>query len=204
MFTTMDDDGEISMVAEPSPDYTYTYADYLTWKFEERLELFRGKIFKMAGPTVRHQEVVANMYLVIGSYLKGKDCKVFLSPIDVRLPVQNRKKDNEITTIVQPDLCIVCDPSKIERRGIVGAPDLVVEVLSPGNSRKEIKLKHELYEEAGVGEYWVVNAEEQNIICYRLNDEGKLALHTVLTPGDIVTLRAVPGLQINIADIFDN
>lgn len=204
MYTIMDDDGEISMVAEPSPDFTYTYADYLTWKFEERLELFKGKIFKMAGPNTRHQRVGGKLYLRIGNYLEKKTCMVFIAPYDVRLPVQNRKKDNEITTVVQPDLGIVCDPAKIDDKGVLGAPDFVVEILSPGNSRKEIKLKHELYEEAGVGEYWVVNAEEQNIISYRFNDEGKLALHSVLTPGDVVTLRAVPGLQIAIADIFDN
>lgn len=200
----MDDDGNVSMVEEPSPDITYTYADYLQWKFEERLELFKGKIFKMSAPTTKHQDVTGNLYLVIGGYLKGKQCKVYFAPVDVRLPVQNRKKDNEVTTVVQPDLCIVCDLSKIEPRGIIGAPDFVVEILSPGNSSKEIRLKYELYEEAGVGEYWVVNPVEENIIVYRLSDAGKLELYRVLAAGDVINLRALPGLQINIADIFDN
>lgn len=204
MYSIMDDDGNVSMVEEPSPDITYTYADYLQWKFEERLELFKGKIFKMSAPTTKHQDVTGNLYLVIGGYLKGKQCKVYFAPVDVRLPVQNRKKDNEVTTVVQPDLCIVCDLSKIEPRGIIGAPDFVVEILSPGNSSKEIRLKYELYEEAGVGEYWVVNPVEENIIVYRLSDAGKLELYRVLAAGDVINLRALPGLQINIADIFDN
>jgi len=200
----MDDDGIISIVEEPSADITYTYADYLTWKFEERMELFRGKIFKMAAPTATHQIVCGNLHLIIGNYLKGRQCKVFFAPFDIRLPVQNRKKDDEITTVVQPDLCIVCDPNKIEARGVIGAPDFVVEILSPGNSRKEIKLKHELYEEAGVGEYWVVNPVEENIIIYRLNEQGRLEVYKIVTSGDIVALRALPELKIDIQDIFDH
>src|SRR5678815_4537044 len=106
MFTIMDDDGEITMVEEPSTEYIYTYADYLKWKFEERLELFRGKIFKLAAPNTKHQVIAANLHLEIGGYLKNKSCFVFSAPFDVRLPVKNRKKDNEITTVVQPDLGI--------------------------------------------------------------------------------------------------
>jgi len=204
MFTTMDGEGNISTVEEPSADVIYTYADYLTWQFEERLELFRGKIFKMSGANTKHQMVAGSLYLVIGNYLKKKTCKVFMPPYDVRLPVQNRKKDNEVTTVLQPDLCIVCDPAKIEPRGVIGAPDFIAEVLSPGNSSKEIKLKYALYEEAGVKEYWVVNPMEENIIAYRLNYSGQYEVYKILTAGDVVCLLAVPGLQIDIADIFDN
>ena len=90
-----------------------------------------------------------------------------------RLPVKNRKKDNEVTTVVQPDICVICDESKIDSRGCCGAPDLVVEILSPGNSNKEIKLKFELYEEAGVKEYWIVYPEEESIAVFILNENGK-------------------------------
>ena len=91
----------------------------------------------------------------------------------MRLPVKNRKKDNEITTVVQPDLGIVCDTSKIDERGCCGAPDLVIEILSPGNSQKEVQFKYELYEEAGVKEYWIINPVEENIVVHILNNNGK-------------------------------
>jgi len=204
MFTTMDDEGNVLLVEEPSADYGYTYADYLTWKFEERLELFRGKIFKMAGANTKHQLVAGKLHLRIASFLERKPCKVFMPPYDVRLPVQNKKKDSEITTVVQPDLCIVCDSSKIEPSGVIGAPDFVIEILSPGNPVKEMRLKYGLYEEAGVGEYCIINTEEENIISYRLNSAGQFEVYKILIAGDVVNLRAVPGLQINIADIFDN
>lgn len=200
----MDDDGSIMMVEEPTADYGYTYADYLTWKFEERLELFRGKIFKMAGPNTKHQVVSNKLFLRIGGYLEKRPCFAFVAPYDIRLPVMNRKKDDEITTVVQPDQGIVCDLTKIDDRGVLGAPDFVVEILSPGNSSKEIKLKYELYEEAGVGEYWVVNPVEENIITYRLNATGRFDVYKILTAGDIIALRAVPDLKIDVKDIFSN
>ncbi len=88
--------------------------------------------------------------------MKGKKCQVYAAPFDVRLPVKNKKSDNEITTVVQPDICIVSDESKIDKHGCIGAPDLVIEILSPGNTKKELKIKFELYEEAGIKEYWIV------------------------------------------------
>lgn len=117
MFTIMDDDGNVSMMEEPSVEYSYTYADYLKWQFEERLELFRGKIFKLPAPSTKHQVVAGKIHLSIGNFPEHKKCHVFIAPFDVRLPVKNRKKDDEITTVVQPDLCVVCDESKIDERG---------------------------------------------------------------------------------------
>ena len=198
------DDDSYSKVEEPDSSFTYTYADYLQWKFEERLELFRGKIFKLSAPNTRHQVILANTLVLFATFLKKTPCKFFIAPFDVRLPVKNRKKDDEVTTVVQPDLCIVCDESKIDSRGCCGAPDLVVEILSPGNSKKEIRLKHELYEEAGVKEYWIVNPEEENIVVFILNEEGKLSGLKMYASGDIIQSIAVPGLNINLTEIFTN
>lgn len=191
------------LVEEPSANYGYTYADYLKWKFEERLELFKGRIFKLSAPNRFHQEVSRNLLLHFGNYLQKKQCKVFAAPFDVRLPVQNRKKDNEITTVVQPDLCVICDPSKLDERGCCGAPDLVVEILSPGNSQKEVRLKFELYEEAGVKEYWVINPTEQNIVVYKLV-ERKFISERMYAPCDILPSYAIEGLQIDVSEIFEN
>lgn len=204
MYTIMDDDGNISRVEEPSPEFTYTYADYLKWQFEERLELFRGKVFKMSGPNTKHQVVSGNLFYIMRSYLPDSPCKVFCAPFDIRLPVQNRKNDNEITTVVQPDICIVCDKEKIDQRGICGTPDLVVEILSPGDSKKEVRLKYELYEEAGVKEYWIINPVEENLVIYILNDEGKFAGGKMYAGGDTIKSFAVQGLQVHVNDIFKN
>lgn len=205
MFTVYNiDDDSYSTVEEPDPSVTYTYADYLQWKFEERLELFRGKIFKLSAPNTKHQVIAGNLFYLTKSFLSKHECQVFIAPFDVRLPRKNRKKDNEITTVVQPDICIVCDPSKIDDRGCCGAPDLIVEILSPGNSKKEIKLKYQLYEEAGVKEYWIVNPAEENIVAFILNEQGKFSGLKMYAGEDIIQSIAVPGLNVNLTEIFTN
>jgi Uma2 family endonuclease len=204
MFIIMDDEGEISMVEEPSSEYTYTYADYLKWKFEERLELFRGKIFRLAAPTTKHMVVAGNLFIKIKAHVSNHFCFVFIAPFDVCLPLKNRKKDNEITTVVQPDLGVVCDRSKIDERGCCGAPDLVIEILSPGNSQKEVQLKFELYEEAGVKEYWIINPVEENIVVHILNNEGKFQGLKMYAAGHAIHSTCIKGLQIDVKDIFKN
>ena len=198
------DDESYSKVEEPDSSITYTYADYLQWKFEERLELFRGKIFKLSAPNTRHQDISRNILVPIALFLKKKPCKVFAAPFDVRLPVKNKKKDDEVTTVVQPDICVICDETKIDSRGCCGAPDLMVEILSPGNSKKEIRLKHELYEEAGVKEYWIVNPVEENIVVFILNEERKFCGLKMYASGDTIESLAVNGLKINLNEIFTN
>jgi Uma2 family endonuclease len=196
-------DNESLLVEEPSANYGYTYADYLKWKIDERIELFRGRILKLSAPNLSHQNISGNLYFHIRSFLSDKKCKVFAAPFDVRLPVQNRKRDDEVTTVVQPDLCVICDLEKLDARGCCGAPDLCVEILSPGNSRKEVQLKFEIYEEAGVLEYWIVNPEEQNLLIYTLTN-GKYIGSKPYAPGEVVTSTVLPGLQINLEDIFEN
>lgn len=203
MFTVYDTDNErFTKVEEPDPSVSYTYADYLQWRFEERLELFRGRIFKLSAPNTKHQVVAGNLLVLLKTFLKKQKCQVFIAPFDVRLPVKNKKKDNEVTTVVQPDICIVCDESKIDTRGCCGAPDLVVEILSPGNSHKEIKLKFELYEEAGVKEYWIVYPEEESLAVFILNENGKYNGASLYAGRDKITCAAIPGLIIDTKEIF--
>jgi len=197
-----EDEGRDQLVEEPDPSYTYTYADYMQWNFLERLELLRGKIFRMGAPNTAHQIVGGNLYGEIRNFLKGKSCQVFIAPYDIRLPIQNKKRDDEITTVVQPDVCVVCDASKVDERGVCGAPDLVIEILSPGNSRKEVRDKYELYEEAGVREYWVVNPTEQNLVVFLLTAEGKFGSARMYTGGDRLDAATVPGFTINVSEIF--
>jgi Uma2 family endonuclease len=196
------DENKFEQVSEPDPSYIYTYADYLKWDFEERLELFRGKIFPLSAPNTKHQEASRNILLIIGNFLQHHKCKIFSAPFDVRLPAKNKKKDTEITTVVQPDLCVICDDSKLDERGCCGAPDLVIEILSPGNTRKEVKIKHEIYEEAGVKEYWLAYPAEENIAVFILNDNGKFGGATIYAYGDKIESEAVEGLTVNVKDVF--
>jgi Uma2 family endonuclease len=204
MYTVFDEDkGEFAKVEEPDPSLTYTYADYLKWKFEEQLELIQGRIFKMSpAPTPFHQEICSNLNREFSIYLLKKKCKVYPAPFDVRLPEKKNAKDSDITTVVQPDLSIVCDLSKIDERGCVGAPDLIVEVLSGGNSKKEIKLKYELYQEAGVKEYWIVYPAEQSVAVFLLNDKGKYEGATLYAGNDKIQSKAIPGLTVKLNDVF--
>lgn len=204
MFTIYDtDNNEFSKVEEPDPSLSYTYADYLKWNFEERLELIKGRIFKMSpAPAPIHQEVTSNIIALLHGLLKKKNCKVYPAPFDVRLPVKNKKKDNEITTVVQPDISVICDESKIDGRGCCGAPDLVIEILSPGNSHKEVKLKFELYEEAGVKEYWIVNPVEANLVVFVLDDQGKYSGGKIYVNKDKIKSQAIPGIIVNTKEMF--
>ncbi|MFK8284764.1 Uma2 family endonuclease [Capnocytophaga canis] len=178
----------------------YTYADYLLWKFEERVELLKGKIFKMSpAPSLKHQKISMNLSGLLWQFLRGKKCQLFSAPFDVRLPKKDEKGDN-IHTVVQPDLCIICDESKLDERGCIGAPDLIIEILSPGNSKKEMKNKFELYQESGVEEYWIVNPTDENILVNVLED-GK---YRILKPvvDEYITSVKFPELKIHTSDIF--
>ena len=196
-------ENEYQLVEEPDPSVSYTYADYLQWKFEERVELIKGQIFKMSpAPNLKHQQISGRLFYEIYNYLKGKNCQVFVAPFDVRLPVRNKKKPEEISTVVQPDICIVCDETKLDERGCCGAPDLIIEILSPGNTKKEVKIKFNLYQEAGVKEYWVVYPAEENIAVFILNEEGHYDGAKIYASGDKIHSTAVRGMSIDMDDVF--
>src|SRR5258705_9093510 len=134
-------------------------------------ELIPGKIYKMSpAPGSMHQKVSMRLTLKIGNFLEGKKCQLFSAPFDVRLPLSSKQSsDKEITTVVQPDLCVVCDPARIDNRGCLGAPDWIIEILSQHTSSKDLREKFEVYEKAGVGEYWVVHPQEQTVLVYVLH-----------------------------------
>lgn len=183
----------------------YTYGDYMLWQFKERVELLKGQLFPMAAPNVQHQRISSYLHTVIGHHLLHEKCDLFSAPFDVRLPLPKHKvKGGKIDTVVQPDLCVICDKSKLDKQGCIGAPDLVVEILSPGNSKKEMRDKFELYEEAGVLEYWVVDPERKVTHAFRLNEETQkfVAVVPTLTDEDILTSSVFEGLEIPMADIF--
>lgn len=181
----------------------YTYADYLKWKFEDRVELLKGKLFKMAAPSSEHQELSSNLHIELGIYLKKKNCKLYAAPFDVRLPLpQSRVTDDKVDTIVQPDLCVVCDLSKITKRGCSGAPDLVIEILSPGNSAKEMRDKFEIYEEAGVSEYWIVDPDRETVLRHVLENGKFKTVLPYLMKGDMISSYIFQDLEIDLNEVF--
>ncbi len=198
----------ITSLSQLNLDAHYTYADYIIWTFHERVELLKGKIFPMAAPSVKHQRVSSDIHFIIRNHLNKKNsrCDVFSAPFDVRLPLPtNRIKDNKIDTVVQPDLCVVCDQSKLDEKGCIGAPELVVEILSLGNSKKEMKAKFELYENAGVPEYWVIDPEHNLAFCYYLDEKTQKYIPSLaFTDDDTIESRVLEGLTLNIEELFKN
>ena len=184
-------------------DGTYSYEDYLKWQFQERVELVRGKILPMTpAPSVRHQRILGKMHLQMGNHLFENSCQLFLAPFDVRLynRKKSRKASKEIFTVVQPDLCVICDETKLDEQGCNGAPDLVIEVLSPGNSKREMNEKFELYEEAGVREYWLVQSADEVVLIYVLNDDER---YIGLRPATEVAQSAIfPELRVDLGEVF--
>ena len=179
----------------------YTYADYLTWQFDERVELIKGFISKMSpAPNRKHQGLSKNINGILYNYFKGKLCNYYSAPFDVRLPIPSKKKD---TTVVQPDLCIICDESKLDDQGCNGAPDLIVEILSPFNTKHDLDTKFRLYEEAGVKEYWIVQPTDQNILVYYLVDNKYYGSKPFVTE-EFVESKVFPDLKINVSDVFEN
>ena len=180
---------------------SYTYADYFKWRFEERVELIKGKIFKMSpAPNRFHQEIAGDIYHYLRVFLEKRACKAYTAPFDVRIP-RKSKNDKNIVTVLQPDVCVVCDLSKLDDRGCIGAPEIVVEVLSPGNNAKELRRKYEIYEEAGVKEYWVVSPQNQWMRIYTLVD-GLFHESPYLLAGDKVTSTVLPGFSLDVTELF--
>jgi Uma2 family endonuclease len=199
----MEEQQDKNLVKEPDFAYgSYTYADYLTWQLDEMVELIRGKVFRQAAAAPRriHQEVAMILANRFYEFLKGKPCKVYMAPFDVRLPVASRRHE-DIVTVVQPDLCVVCDTDKLDELGCVGAPDLIVEILSPGNNKKELQLKYDVYEASGVTEYWVIHPDERTLLIYTMY-VGKYRSSRLFTLGDRVSSQAVPGFELELDDVF--
>lgn len=181
-------------------DKEYTYSDYLTWMFKERVELIRGKIRKMSpAPSWKHQDIGGAIFRQFDMVFLDNPSKVFYAPLDVVLPIPSKKKN---TTIVQPDVCILCDTTMLDDHGIVGAPDLIVEILSPGNTKHDLDTKFQLYQEASVPEYWIVNPMERNIIIYTLV-KGEFLGSKIFTEGESAKSKHFEGLEVEVNKVFE-
>lgn len=186
---------------------TYSYADYLTWQFDDMVELIKGKIVKMSpAPNVRHQSISGNLHGTLFPYFRKKKCRLFAAPFDVRL--YDRRKsilvNKDVFTVVQPDLCVICNPEILDEQGCNGSPDWIIEILSKGNSKREMQTKYALYEEAGVKEYWIVLPGHKAIEQFVLDKNDTYQLKGIYAEDGIITPFLFPDLEVDLADVFES
>ena len=187
-----------SNVNEAQPDYDirYTYADYVQWDDDVRRELIDGVRYVMAGPNRKHQEILGRLHLLFGIFLKGKHCKVYLSPFDVRL-----NSETLDDTVVQPDLIIICDQSILTDACCKGVPDMVIEILSPSTASYDKNLKFKTYLKAGIREYWIIDPKEETLAVNILND-GNYITHAY-TNEETVPVHVLDGFKISLLEVFE-
>jgi Uma2 family endonuclease len=195
----------IYSIDELNPNSEYTYADYLMWQFQERVELLRGRLFQMAAPNVKHMNIAVRLTSKLFQHFELQPCTVFAAPFDVRLPLPPHKiTAKKMDTVVQPDLGVICDESKLDTQGCIGAPDLVIEILSEGILQRELREKYEIYEAAGVRGYWIFEPENQYVLLYFLDEKTNRFISTSrpLIDGDVLTSYIFPDLKIDVTQIF--
>ena len=180
---------------EPKENRHYTYADYCTWDDDERWELIDGVPYAMAAPLIAHQRVSRDIVMQIGQFLRGKPCEVFYAPTDVRLNADTRDD-----TVVQPDLIVVCDESKLNERGCAGAPDMAVEILSPSSVEHDKVRKYKLYLKYGVREYWIVDPKAKTVVTYILENGDYIRKDYNKT--DVVPVFVLEGCFVDFGKVF--
>jgi len=175
----------------------YTYADYLEWEGPERYELFDGEACMMASPSVAHQALLMGLSSAFDAWLQGKPCRVFAAPLDVRLFPKEDKSDR---TVVQPDLLVVCDKSKLDKGSVNGSPDLIIEIVSPSNTYSELLRKFNYYLKAKVREYWVVDPESKNVTVH-IYENGRY-ISTSYNDNDTIPLTVLEGFEISLEALW--
>lgn len=178
-------------------DTVYTYADYKSWREDERIEIVNGEPYMQAAPSTAHQEVVLNMAVAFREMLKGAPCKVFIAPLSVRLSPADDESDK---TVVEPDIFVVCDESKMTESGCKGAPDMIVEVTSPSTARTDRVIKFRKYQQAGVREYWLLDPDSQTVHVNILRDSAYVG--AAYESPEIVPVTVLPGCSIDLGNIF--
>ena len=200
------------IVKEPPVEYEslnlnrYTYADYISWMDEQRRELINGVAYKLlSAPTRFHAKLSTEISSIFHWFVKkskGK-CQVYHAPFDVRLPKNGETANDKIDTVVQPDICVICDESKLDEAGCIGAPDLIVEVQSPSTAKRDLREKFDLYEQSGVKEYWVVYPTDKGLTVYILQENGKYDNGTTYEMSGKVPVGIFEGLEIDLKELFE-
>lgn len=193
------------MLRHDASDPRFTYGDYVRWTGDERWELIDGEVFAMSpAPSRRHQEAVVGLVEQIAPQLRGGRCRLYVAPFDVRLP-RGEEADSEVDTVVQPDLAVVCDPAKLDAAGCRGAPDWIIEVISPATAARDRVQKRDLYERSGVREYWVLDPDGRRLTIHRLDSSaGRYTTPESARAEGAASPRAVPGVSIDWSLVFES
>ena len=189
-------------MALPIEKTHYTFADVLSWGEDERIEIINGKAFMMAAPSRIHQGICFEIGRQLGNYLEGKPCKAYPAPFSVRLFEQDGDSPKDVNTVVEPDISVICDKHKLDKRGCKGAPDLVIEVVSPSTQRHDHLVKLNLYQRAGVREYWIVDPENRTVRAMVQENGNVLQLHEIYQQDDIAKVNILDGCFIELNKIF--
>lgn len=192
---------DITSLDQLDPLGTYSHLEYLTWKFHERVELILGKISLLeTAANLRHQQCSQVINVAFWNHLTGSGCHVFQAPFDVFFLGENGAPD----TVLQPDIVVVCDVSKLNLKGCYGSPDLVVEILSPSTASRDLNEKYRIYEAYGVTEYWIVHPEEKTVTIHVRDGSGKFIALEKRGRGDRIGSPLFPGLEVNLDLAFEN
>jgi len=189
-------------MALPAEKTRYTFADCLTWDENEHIEIIDGEAVLMAAPSSRHQEISMEISRQLANFLEGKPCRVYPAPFNVRLFEKDGDAPKDVDTVVEPDISVVCDKSKIDIRGCRGAPDLVVEILSPSSLRNDRLVKLRLYQRAGVREYWIVDPENKTVQVFLSDGIGTLHPHEDYGREDVAKSNVLEGCFIELSKVF--
>ena len=182
-------------------DQRYTYGDLLLWPQEERWELIEGVPCNMTAPRRKHQRISSELVRQLGNYLMDRSCEVYAAPFDVRLP-EGDEKDEDIQTVVQPDLLVVCDEQKLDELGCRGAPDLIIEITSPSTGSQDHIRKLKLYEKHGVREYWIIQPEEKIVMVRVLAADGTYGKAALYSAEDQAPVAVLPGFSLDLTLVF--
>ena len=193
-----DINGRVIIMPLSQEEKKYTYADYLTYPEDERWEIIDGIPYMQAAPTPIHQEILMELSKQIANYLTGKPCKIYPAPFSVRLPQGHEKDENEIKTIVEPGISIICDKSKIDDKGCNGTPDMIIEIISPSSIKKDRFVKFNLYEKAGVKEYWIVEPDQKLVSVFLLQKNERFSRPEMYTEEDSINVSIFPDLIIDL------
>ena len=186
----------------PAENRRYTFADCLNWPESDRVELIDGEIYLMTPPVRKHQKISVELLRQLANYLDGKSCEVYAAPFGVRLFEQAGDDPEDVDTMVEPDLSVICDPDKLDDYGCKGAPDMVIEILSPTTRRHDRVLKMNLYQRAGVREYWLVDPDTETVLVFLLGEDGAYHPHEDYSRGDTAKVNVLEDCFVELSKVF--
>lgn len=189
-------------MALPAKDIRYTFADCMAWDESEQMEIIDGKAVMMAPPSRVHQEISGELFRQLANYLDGKKCMVYHAPFAVRLFEKDGDKPEDVDTMVEPDISVVCDLDKLDKHGCKGAPDMVAEILSPSTRRHDRLVKLNLYQRAGIREYWIIDPDTQSVQVFLPDERGALRIHEDYGREDIARVNVLDGCFIDLSKVF--